>query len=804
MDHMHNNGDMQEEEQYAEQNDRYYEYNQDNVQQSGEEYGLAQCVSNSILDTLNDLAMNQDTVREEIAELDIENNSLHTMVSTSKTFKKEELNILEENFSILTRKAEEKKRREDIFVNKITKKRTMLSLDLDRVIEPGVKALKKRNSNNRRILTDNQNNSKLKIQEEKAKLGNLGKCKLQTCDNTREKLIANTRDVDMWFVEIEKINREITENNEISQKKQTKNSVERSEFQKAEQGKDGFDFASIENDIETFNKEMVEHEEKKTQSIFDKDKMIQTATENIGDLIKEQDNIKLNSQTMTNTIDLAMKEKEDVSRQIEECHSKTQELHIGKLTILNNIDTGLRTSDHLTKDMERILNSLREVDIKEEVLNDEMNIVSQTETELTQTIACTECILTTVTEQYETMDVAIQREHESSVQERQLYIGLKKENKRNQCYEEIIILEKEQGDIENDETEIVRSSKETQSVLDQKLEEVSEQKGDMKSEFENLQMDLEHVQCDVTYAEQEIENGNLKYNNAMIVMTNEIEGYNEKSTSDENSYAQLLDNVGQNIKAVEQESENINQTVETQQSEILVQKEKIDEITEIEKVQKENNLKNEHAINELNNINEQLKNKNVKVKQEVTALQKDCEDIILRGENLEIDLKTKREMLEKIKEELCEISNQVQIKSKQITTLQEIGQNKKQEIDVAEKNHKIDEDKMNNLFAEKKRKGENDLTNMSKSYDNKLRIYKSSEIDRMEKKRDAIKMKIVAIHNEIETFKDKETEIKAKIEKKKFQLQGGSEKLDKIADLLKDHGYQDIAHVIKKEYNTPT
>uniref|UniRef100_A0A8D8UZZ4 Uncharacterized protein n=1 Tax=Cacopsylla melanoneura TaxID=428564 RepID=A0A8D8UZZ4_9HEMI len=799
MDLMNNYGDMQEEGQYAEPNDGYYEYTDDNVQQTGEEYGVAPWVSNSIFTGLNHLAKNQDISHEEISELEIEYNNLNAVASTSRTFKKEELNILEENFSILTRKAEKRKRLEDIHANKITKIRTTLSLDLDRVLEPGIKALKKRNSKTRWTLKENQEKAKLKIKEEKAKLWYFGKRKLETCEKNREKCIRYLRDVDMWMMEIEKIKKEMTENNEILKKKQTEISDERSEIQKAQQDKDGFDFTSIENDIDILNKEIVAHELKMTQTIAEIDKMIQTAKQTMGDLDKDQDTIKTNLQTLTNNIELVMKEKEDCSRQIEECHSKTQELHTGKSAVQNIIDTGLRTSDHLTKEIEGILSSLREMEVKENVMNDEMNLVCQTETELVRTIECTESTLTTVTEQYETVDAGIQREHESSIQDRLSYSVQKKEIKKNQCYEEIAILEKELGDIENENNEIEKSSKETQVDLDQKLKELLEQEGDMKSEYENLQMDLEHVQCDVTYAEQEIENDNHKYNNDMTEINNKVDRLNDKSTSDENSHAQLLDEVEQNIKTVEQESEIINQTIETHHSEILVQKQKLDEMAEIEKEHKENN-KNEYVINELAKKSEQLKNTNIQVTQEETALQKDCGDIILKGDKLETDLKIKQEMVENRKKQLCEISNQVQMKNKQITSLQEIVQSKKQAIDVAEKNHKKDKEKMSNLFAEREKKGENDLTNIKKSTENKIRIFKSSEIGRLEKRRDAMKMKIVAIHKEIDTFKDKEIEIQGKISKKKIQLQSGSEKFITIANILQDHGYQDIANVIKKEY----
>ncbi|KAI5743434.1 hypothetical protein M8J77_018153 [Diaphorina citri] len=786
--------------------DGYYEYEQNggyDQLQPQPEYEMDQCddlfKGSSILDALNALAMNGDAMQEEIEDLEQEEQNLTAMTSSANTFNREELNILNENFSILTRKVEEKKRRENVYVNKIIKKRFMLSQDMGHVVQPRVKAVKKKNLQNKWLLEGNERKAKLKIDEKKGKLQNLYRSKYDSCDERTKKSVAIIQDVQLWLKEIENTKTVITKASENLNNGKMEINVVQKEIQQMDQDVNAFDLHKLTESIETYRQEFTEYEEKIPQEIMNTDKIMQTVDDSIKALTIEQDITKTNIEEVIKQIDMVVEEKDKISKEVHDNNSKIQDLHSEIVTNENYIQMELRKLHLLIKEIESTFESLSEVEKTEFKFNNDAEIFQQKKNVVAERLLTVGSIIETLTDQQENIDIEISQKQASLVEQKQTQNGKKLETKKNECYEEIAILEKELMDTQNNFTNIKKYSEKIKADCDQKQTDIGNMNNQSKAQYENLSIDLENNKTEVTFMEQEIEHVMQRYQNEMTVLNKEIQDLQEISQQDEVNHLKLITEIEQDIKTVEETVEQINQIIDEQQLDLLNLKEKIEKASENEERHKGNDFNHRKVINELESaLNELINSKNTN---ELLLLQKEFETIKIKREDFDSDLKCKHEVWDKNKKELVELSKKVQAKSEHIVLLKDLVNNKKEAIEVEETNHKKEEENTKSLFRGKLKKAENNVANLKKSYENKLRIFQSSEIEKIERKRDDTKAKIAKLQNEMEMFREKEAEIQSKIEKKKCQLESGRDKFSKITQVLQDHGFGDMATAIKEEYS---
>lgn len=752
-----------------------------------EDDGTDQYTGHSIYEALNALAINENATYEERKDLEEEEVKYTAMVSSSKRFKREELNILNENFSILSRKAEERKRRENLYAIQIIKKRSMLSQDIGRAVQSGLQALNKKSSVNKLSLERNRQHTHLKIIEEKEKIQNWQHQKLKEYYDMNDHFVKTTRNVEMWILEMKNGKNEFIEMNEIFKREDEKFEVVKNKIEQTNIEINTFDLDKITNDIKFNEKKFVVQEEKIKKDISETEELIKSVFYNVDDLIKEQEQTKLKASEKTKIIDLTVEEKDDISTQINNTQSQIQDFHLKKLTLENGIEIGDKKIHLLRKETNIKVDLQCEVETKEIILNNDIEMSRQNEKNNKETIDQIEFIIAEISNQYELMDSELVGNQTSKIKKKEAQNYQKLECKKSEFYHDIVILEKTLKDIESNNSDEEIRFEATRVDFQQDCEKILECNNGLKVQNDISIIDLDNTKCNVTYVQQEIGNGIHKHKSEIDNLIKEIEELDEKSKWIENSQIKTLVGVENDIKTDKNQIVSLQQAMEIHETEVGTLMEKIEEVIEREKNLKENGNKKEMKISELDKEKEVHQLKNTKVSQELFVMQKKCENILLKYENVQINENGTQETYDKYYKELSNVMKQVELKNENIKSLNNLKYTKDQALGVEEINHEKREQNGIRAFEEKINKIDSDLINMQKSYDNKLRIFQSSEIDKLERKRDSIRAKIVSVHKEIETFREKEIELQRKVEKKKAQLKNSNDKLTIVSKVLQDN-----------------
>lgn len=773
---------------YGGNGNEHYQYESNNSQQEIEkEHADGLFNDSSISSVLNELGVSGNNIDEEIKELDKEEQRLAATIATSNTFKREERNILKENYAILTQKVEERQRRETLFTRKIIMKRSMLSQDLGHIVAPSIKSIKKNILKTKLIHEDNERKAKLKFNEAKNHQRTEFTDQMKAYDEMMAESIASMRNIAEWRKEIESINVEIA----TMKENESKDDAEIKDFdvkiQTTVQDFESYDLDKLQQTIEDHQITILEEEEKARKEIKEKEALLQVVTDSIIEFNIEQKIINNTIDDVFKNTEATVDSKRDVSDKIQDYNLKIQESHLEKLTIESVIQSELRKLGTMSKEIESSQNLLQKAGMNVNSLQTEIDKFSNEEEYLNNCIRKINSTANQLEKTFLNIDTEMSQRNSILINETKLQYDETVTTKKNECYDKFAIIEKEYDDMRNHFALIEIRYEETREDVIKKEMGMKELINETIIVLDNLNLELENKMFDITCSEEEIEREKQRHNIELTNLKLEAEKLAEDSEEMRAEYFKVTHKIEEDIKSFEEKVKKIEQMIGGLRLEILNQETETQNLLEQErKYQKANQ---DSTIAELET---ELNLMNIsKMTEDLKILKEEREQIKMKLEYSNTDLKDKNDILLINEKELVELIEKVRSLKENRKLLDSIEVNKKQAIVQEEDNYKKEDKNLKAILKEKVQLAQKKLENMKRSISNKHRMFETNEIGRLEKKNEDTKNKMEQIRGEIKTLKEKKMEIEGTVEKKKARVAGIRDKLHKINQVLSDHGLQE-------------
>lgn len=773
---------------YGGNGNEHYQYESNNSQQEIEkEQADGLFNDSSISSVLNELGVSGNNIDEEIKELDKEEQRLAATIATSNTFKREERNILKENYAILTQKVEERQRRETLFTRKIIMKRSMLSQDLGHIVAPSIKSIKKNILKTKLIHEDNERKAKLKFNEAKNHQRTEFTDQMKAYDEMMAESVASMRNIAEWRKEIESINVEIA----TMKENESKDDAEIKDFdvkiQTTVQDFESYDLDKLQQTIEDHQITILEEEEKARKEIKEKEALLQVVTDSIIEFNIEQKIINNTIDDVFKNTEATVDSKRDVSDKIQDYNLKIQESHLEKLTIESVIQSELRKLGTMSKEIESSQNLLQKAGMNVNSLQTEIDKFSNEEEYLNNCIRKINSTANQLEKTFLNIDTEMSQRNSILINETKLQYDETVTTKKNECYDKFAIIEKEYDDMRNHFALIEIRYEETREDVIKKEMGMKELINETIIVLDNLNLELENKMFDITCSEEEIEREKQRHNIELTNLKLEAEKLAEDSEEMRAEYFKVTHKIEEDIKSFEEKVKKIEQMIGGLRLEILNQETETQNLLEQErKYQKANQ---DSTIAELET---ELNLMNIsKMTEDLKILKEEREQIKMKLEYSNTDLKYKNDILLINEKELVELIEKVRSLKENRKLLDSIEVNKKQAIVQEEDNYKKEDKNLKAILKEKVQLAQKKLENMKRSISNKHRMFETNEIGRLEKKNEDTKNKMEQIRGEIKTLKEKKMEIEGTVEKKKARVAGIRDKLHKINQVLSDHGLQE-------------
>lgn len=773
---------------YGGNGNEHYQYESNNSQQEIEkEHADGLFNDSSISSVLNELGVSGNNIDEEIKELDKEEQRLAATIATSNTFKREERNILKENYAILTQKVEERQRRETLFTRKIIMKRSMLSQDLGHIVAPSIKSIKKNILKTKLIHEDNERKAKLKFNEAKNHQRTEFTDQMKAYDEMMAESVASMRNIAEWRKEIESINVEIA----TMKENESKDDAEIKDFdvkiQTTVQDFESYDLDKLQQTIEDHQITILEEEEKARKEIKEKEALLQVVTDSIIEFNIEQKIINNTIDDVFKNTEATVDSKRDVSDKIQDYNLKIQESHLEKLTIESVIQSELRKLGTMSKEIESSQNLLQKAGMNVNSLQTEIDKFSNEEEYLNNCIRKINSTANQLEKTFLNIDTEMSQRNSILINETKLQYDETVTTKKNECYDKFAIIEKEYDDMRNHFALIEIRYEETREDVIKKEMGMKELINETIIVLDNLNLELENKMFDITCSEEEIEREKQRHNIELTNLKLEAEKLAEDSEEMRAEYFKVTHKIEEDIKSFEEKVKKIEQMIGGLRLEILNQETETQNLLEQErKYQKANQ---DSTIAELET---ELNLMNIsKMTEDLKILKEEREQIKMKLEYSNTDLKDKNDILLINEKELVELIEKVRSLKENRKLLDSIEVNKKQAIVQEEDNYKKEDKNLKAILKEKVQLAQKKLENMKRSISNKHRMFETNEIGRLEKKNEDTKNKMEQIRGEIKTLKEKKMEIEGTVEKKKARVAGIRDKLHKINQVLSDHGLQE-------------
>lgn len=773
---------------YGGNGNEHYQYESNNSQQEIEkEHADGLFNDSSISSVLNELGVSGNNIDEEIKELDKEEQRLAATIATSNTFKREERNILKENYAILTQKVEERQRRETLFTRKIIMKRSMLSQDLGHIVAPSIKSIKKNILKTKLIHEDNERKAKLKFNEAKNHQRTEFTDQMKAYDEMMAESVASMRNIAEWRKEIESINVEIA----TMKENESKDDAEIKDFdvkiQTTVQDFESYDLDKLQQTIEDHQITILEEEEKARKEIKEKEALLQVVTDSIIEFNIEQKIINNTIDDVFKNTEATVDSKRDVSDKIQDYNLKIQESHLEKLTIESVIQSELRKLGTMSKEIESSQNLLQKAGMNVNSLQTEIDKFSNEEEYLNNCIRKINSTANQLEKTFLNIDTEMSQRNSILINETKLQYDETVTTKKNECYDKFAIIEKEYDDMRNHFALIEIRYEETREDVIKKEMGMKELINETIIVLDNLNLELENKMFDITCSEEEIEREKQRHNIELTNLKLEAEKLAEDSEEMRAEYFKVTHKIEEDIKSFEEKVKKIEQMIGGLRLEILNQETETQNLLEQErKYQKANQ---DSTIAELET---ELNLMNIsKMTEDLKILKEEREQIKMKLEYSNTDLKDKNDILLINEKELVELIEKVRSLKENRKLLDSIEVNKKQAIVQEEDNYKKEDKNLKAILKEKVQLAQKKLENMKRSISNKHRMFETNEIGRLEKKNEDTKNKMEQIRGEIKTLKEKKMEIEGTVEKKKARVAGTRDKLHKINQVLSDHGLQE-------------
>lgn len=773
---------------YGGNGNEHYQYESNNSQQEIEkEQADGLFNDSSISSVLNELGVSGNNIDEEIKELDKEEQRLAATIATSNTFKREERNILKENYAILTQKVEERQRRETLFTRKIIMKRSMLSQDLGHIVAPSIKSIKKNILKTKLIHEDNERKAKLKFNEAKNHQRTEFTDQMKAYDEMMAESVASMRNIAEWRKEIESINVEIA----TMKENESKDDAEIKDFdvkiQTTVQDFESYDLDKLQQTIEDHQITILEEEEKARKEIKEKEALLQVVTDSIIEFNIEQKIINNTIDDVFKNTEATVDSKRDVSDKIQDYNLKIQESHLEKLTIESVIQSELRKLGTMSKEIESSQNLLQKAGMNVNSLQTEIDKFSNEEEYLNNCIRKINSTANQLEKTFLNIDTEMSQRNSILINETKLQYDETVTTKKNECYDKFAIIEKEYDDMRNHFALIEIRYEETREDVIKKEMGMKELINETIIVLDNLNLELENKMFDITCSEEEIEREKQRHNIELTNLKLEAEKLAEDSEEMRAEYFKVTHKIEEDIKSFEEKVKKIEQMIGGLRLEILNQETETQNLLEQErKYQKANQ---DSTIAELET---ELNLMNIsKMTEDLKILKEEREQIKMKLEYSNTDLKDKNDILLINEKELVELIEKVRSLKENRKLLDSIEVNKKQAIVQEEDNYKKEDKNLKAILKEKVQLAQKKLENMKRSISNKHRMFETNEIGRLEKKNEDTKNKMEQIRGEIKTLKEKKMEIEGTVEKKKARVAGIRDKLHKINQVLSDHGLQE-------------
>lgn len=773
---------------YGGNGNEHYQYESNNSQQEIEkEHADGLFNDSSISSVLNELGVSGNNIDEEIKELDKEEQRLAATIATSNTFKREERNILKENYAILTQKVEERQRRETLFTRKIIMKRSMLSQDLGHIVAPSIKSIKKNILKTKLIHEDNERKAKLKFNEAKNHQRTEFTDQMKAYDEMMAESVASMRNIAEWRKEIESINVEIA----TMKENESKDDAEIKDFdvkiQTTVQDFESYDLDKLQQTIEDHQITILEEEEKARKEIKEKEALLQVVTDSIIEFNIEQKIINNTIDDVFKNTEATVDSKRDVSDKIQDYNLKIQESHLEKLTIESVIQSELRKLGTMSKEIESSQNLLQKAGMNVNSLQTEIDKFSNEEEYLNNCIRKINSTANQLEKTFLNIDTEMSQRNSILINETKLQYDETVTTKKNECYDKFAIIEKEYDDMRNHFALIEIRYEETREDVIKKEMGMKELINETIIVLDNLNLELENKMFDITCSEEEIEREKQRHNIELTNLKLEAEKLAEDSEEMRAEYFKVTHKIEEDIKSFEEKVKKIEQMIGGLRLEILNQETETQNLLEQErKYQKANQ---DSTIAELET---ELNLMNIsKMTEDLKILKEEREQIKMKLEYSNTDLKYKNDILLINEKELVELIEKVRSLKENRKLLDSIEVNKKQAIVQEEDNYKKEDKNLKAILKEKVQLAQKKLENMKRSISNKHRMFETNEIGRLEKKNEDTKNKMEQIRGEIKTLKEKKMEIEGTVEKKKARVAGIRDKLHKINQVLSDHGLQE-------------
>lgn len=773
---------------YGGNGNEHYQYESNKSQQEIEkEQADGLFNDSSISSVLNELGVSGNNIDEEIKELDKEEQRLAATIATSNTFKREERNILKENYAILTQKVEERQRRETLFTRKIIMKRSMLSQDLGHIVAPSIKSIKKNILKTKLIHEDNERKAKLKFNEAKNHQRTEFTDQMKAYDEMMAESVASMRNIAEWRKEIESINVEIA----TMKENESKDDAEIKDFdvkiQTTVQDFESYDLDKLQQTIEDHQITILEEEEKARKEIKEKEALLQVVTDSIIEFNIEQKIINNTIDDVFKNTEATVDSKRDVSDKIQDYNLKIQESHLEKLTIESVIQSELRKLGTMSKEIESSQNLLQKAGMNVNSLQTEIDKFSNEEEYLNNCIRKINSTANQLEKTFLNIDTEMSQRNSILINETKLQYDETVTTKKNECYDKFAIIEKEYDDMRNHFALIEIRYEETREDVIKKEMGMKELINETIIVLDNLNLELENKMFDITCSEEEIEREKQRHNIELTNLKLEAEKLAEDSEEMRAEYFKVTHKIEEDIKSFEEKVKKIEQMIGGLRLEILNQETETQNLLEQErKYQKANQ---DSTIAELET---ELNLMNIsKMTEDLKILKEEREQIKMKLEYSNTDLKDKNDILLINEKELVELIEKVRSLKENRKLLDSIEVNKKQAIVQEEDNYKKEDKNLKAILKEKVQLAQKKLENMKRSISNKHRMFETNEIGRLEKKNEDTKNKMEQIRGEIKTLKEKKMEIEGTVEKKKARVAGIRDKLHKINQVLSDHGLQE-------------
>lgn len=773
---------------YGGNGNEHYQYESNNSQQEIEKEQADGLFNDSYISSvLNELGVSGNNIDEEIKELDKEEQRLAATIATSNTFKREERNILKENYAILTQKVEERQRRETLFTRKIIMKRSMLSQDLGHIVAPSIKSIKKNILKTKLIHEDNERKAKLKFNEAKNHQRTEFTDQMKAYDEMMAESVASMRNIAEWRKEIESINVEIA----TMKENESKDDAEIKDFdvkiQTTVQDFESYDLDKLQQTIEDHQITILEEEEKARKEIKEKEALLQVVTDSIIEFNIEQKIINNTIDDVFKNTEATVDSKRDVSDKIQDYNLKIQESHLEKLTIESVIQSELRKLGTMSKEIESSQNLLQKAGMNVNSLQTEIDKFSNEEEYLNNCIRKINSTANQLEKTFLNIDTEMSQRNSILINETKLQYDETVTTKKNECYDKFAIIEKEYDDMRNHFALIEIRYEETREDVIKKEMGMKELINETIIVLDNLNLELENKMFDITCSEEEIEREKQRHNIELTNLKLEAEKLAEDSEEMRAEYFKVTHKIEEDIKSFEEKVKKIEQMIGGLRLEILNQETETQNLLEQErKYQKANQ---DSTIAELET---ELNLMNIsKMTEDLKILKEEREQIKMKLEYSNTDLKDKNDILLINEKELVELIEKVRSLKENRKLLDSIEVNKKQAIVQEEDNYKKEDKNLKAILKEKVQLAQKKLENMKRSISNKHRMFETNEIGRLEKKNEDTKNKMEQIRGEIKTLKEKKMEIEGTVEKKKARVAGIRDKLHKINQVLSDHGLQE-------------